>query len=82
MVRALDADPRGDHARLRRPLALAAFYQRATGLALHPKSDDEFAGLTREDVLWLPLAVHRLGNPQAGRRLGWCRCAAELSRQR
>ncbi|MFF5219397.1 VOC family protein [Micromonospora sp. NPDC000442] len=35
------------------PLELAAFYQRATGLALHPKSDDEFAGLTREDGLFI-----------------------------
>lgn len=31
------------------PLALAAFYQQATGLELHPKSDDEFAGLNCED---------------------------------
>ena len=30
------------------PLELAAFYQRATGFALHPKSDDE-SGLTRDD---------------------------------
>ncbi|MFC9537747.1 VOC family protein [Streptomyces sp. NPDC056975] len=33
------------------PLALAAFYQQATGLELHPKSDDEFAGLTSEGGL-------------------------------
>lgn len=33
------------------PLALAAFYQRATGYTLHPRSDAEFAGLTREDGL-------------------------------
>lgn len=33
------------------PLALAAFYQQATGLELHPKSDDEFAGLNCEDGL-------------------------------
>jgi catechol 2,3-dioxygenase-like lactoylglutathione lyase family enzyme len=35
------------------PLALAAFYQAATGLAPHPKSDAEFAGLTWEDGLLL-----------------------------
>lgn len=35
------------------PLALAAFYQRATGLELHPESNDDFAGLTREDGLFL-----------------------------
>ncbi|MDG4793718.1 VOC family protein [Micromonospora sp. WMMD1082] len=35
------------------PLALAAFYGRATGLALHPKSDDEFAGITRDDGLFI-----------------------------
>ncbi|MFT2019482.1 VOC family protein [Streptomyces sp. 796.1] len=33
------------------PLALAAFYQEATGFAPHPKSDAEFAGLTRTDGL-------------------------------
>lgn len=33
------------------PLALAAFYQRATGYALHPGSGAGFAGLTREDGL-------------------------------
>jgi hypothetical protein len=35
------------------PLALAAFYQQATGLGLHPKSDAEFAGLNGEDGLLL-----------------------------
>ncbi|MEU6343161.1 VOC family protein [Streptomyces sp. NPDC046977] len=35
------------------PEALAAFYQRATGLALHPDSDGDFAGLTREDGFFL-----------------------------
>ena len=35
------------------PLALAAFYQQATGLAPHPKSDAEFAGVTCEDGLFL-----------------------------
>ncbi|WP_185297053.1 VOC family protein [Streptomyces finlayi] len=33
------------------PQALAAFYQQATGFTLHPGSDSEFAGLTREDGL-------------------------------
>jgi glyoxalase superfamily protein len=31
------------------PRALAAFYQLAAGLELHPGSGDDFAGLTRED---------------------------------
>ncbi|MFD9456640.1 VOC family protein [Streptomyces sp. NPDC059985] len=35
------------------PLALAAFYQQATGLEPHPKSDADFAGLNREDGLLL-----------------------------
>lgn len=35
------------------PLALAAFYQQATGLDPHPKSDAEFAGLTRGDGLFI-----------------------------
>ncbi len=30
------------------PLALAAFYQQATGLEPHPKSDADFAGLNGE----------------------------------
>lgn len=33
------------------PLALAAFYQAATGLEPHPRSNAEFAGLNREDGL-------------------------------
>ncbi|WP_318036821.1 VOC family protein [Streptomyces caniscabiei] len=33
------------------PLALAAFYQQATGLELHPKSDAGFAGLNGEHGL-------------------------------
>ncbi|MFF3015599.1 VOC family protein [Streptomyces sp. NPDC057939] len=33
------------------PLVLAAFYQQATGLTPHPKSDADFAGLNREDGL-------------------------------
>ncbi|MEV6680082.1 VOC family protein [Streptomyces erythrochromogenes] len=35
------------------PEALAAFYQRATGLDPHPASDDEFAGLVGEDGLFI-----------------------------
>ncbi|WP_369216207.1 VOC family protein [Streptomyces flavofungini] len=35
------------------PLALADFYGRATGFAPHPKSDSAFAGLIREDGLFL-----------------------------
>lgn len=35
------------------PLALAAFYQQATGLERHPKSDADFAGLHREDGLFI-----------------------------
>ncbi|MFE3414218.1 VOC family protein [Streptomyces mirabilis] len=33
------------------PLGLAGFYQQATGLELHPKSDAEFAGLNGEGGL-------------------------------
>ncbi|WP_055589960.1 VOC family protein [Peterkaempfera griseoplana] len=35
------------------PLALAAFYQQATGLEPHPRSDAEFAGLNCEDGLFI-----------------------------
>ncbi|MEU8877711.1 VOC family protein [Streptomyces javensis] len=35
------------------PLALATFYQQATGLEPHPKSDADFAGLTCEDGLFI-----------------------------
>ncbi|MEU4798623.1 VOC family protein [Streptomyces sp. NPDC023327] len=35
------------------PLALAAFYQQATGWEPHPKSDAGFAGLNREDGLFI-----------------------------
>ncbi|MGW6915853.1 VOC family protein [Kitasatospora sp. NPDC054939] len=35
------------------PVALAAFYQEATGLDPHPKSDAEFAGLNGADGLFL-----------------------------
>ncbi|MFF1595799.1 VOC family protein [Streptomyces sp. NPDC058286] len=35
------------------PQALAAFYRQATGLELHSKSDDDFAGLAREDGLFI-----------------------------
>ncbi|MFF7648706.1 VOC family protein [Streptomyces sp. NPDC007983] len=33
------------------PLALAAFYEQATGFEPHPKSDADFAGLNRGDGL-------------------------------
>ncbi|MEU9015394.1 VOC family protein [Streptomyces sp. NPDC048479] len=35
------------------PLALAAFYQQATGLELHEKSTSDFAGLTRGDEYFI-----------------------------
>ncbi|MGV9353818.1 VOC family protein [Streptomyces misionensis] len=35
------------------PPALAAFYQQATGFAPHPQSDADFAGLDREDGLFI-----------------------------
>ncbi|MFI1646736.1 VOC family protein [Streptomyces avidinii] len=35
------------------PRALAAFYEQATGFAPHPGSDGDFAGLTREDGLFI-----------------------------
>ncbi|MFI9806615.1 VOC family protein [Streptomyces sp. NPDC052301] len=35
------------------PAALAAFYQQATGFEPHPKSDADFAGLTRADGLFI-----------------------------
>ncbi|MEU2923673.1 VOC family protein [Streptomyces sp. NPDC007251] len=35
------------------PLALASFYQQATGLEPHPKSDAEFAGLMGEYGLFI-----------------------------
>lgn len=35
------------------PLALAEFYEQATGLEPHPKSDAEFAGLTTPDGLFI-----------------------------
>ncbi|MFI8812501.1 MULTISPECIES: VOC family protein [unclassified Streptomyces] len=35
------------------PLALAAFYRQATGFGLHPDSHEDFAGLTREDGLFI-----------------------------
>ncbi|MFJ4463187.1 VOC family protein [Streptomyces sp. NPDC088928] len=35
------------------PPALAAFYQQATGFEPHSKSDAEFAGLNREDGLFI-----------------------------
>ena len=35
------------------PKALAAFYAQATGLEIVPESDGDFAGLTREDGLFI-----------------------------
>jgi len=35
------------------PEGLAGFYQQATGFVPHPKSNREFAGLTREDGLFI-----------------------------
>ncbi|MGC0415965.1 VOC family protein [Embleya sp. AB8] len=35
------------------PEALAAFYRQVTGFEPHPKSDGDFAGLTREDGLFI-----------------------------
>ncbi|MGW7281997.1 VOC family protein [Streptomyces sp. NPDC054844] len=35
------------------PPALAEFYQQATGLEPHPNSDADFAGLNREDGLFI-----------------------------
>ncbi|MGC5335058.1 VOC family protein [Micromonospora sp. DT62] len=35
------------------PLALAAFYQQATGLEPHPKSDAEFAGLAGVEGMFI-----------------------------
>ncbi|MYR14803.1 VOC family protein [Streptomyces sp. SID724] len=35
------------------PLALAAFYQQATGLEPHPNSDADFAGLNHENGLFI-----------------------------
>ncbi|MBD0424595.1 VOC family protein [Streptomyces sp. TRM S81-3] len=35
------------------PPALAAFYQQATGLEPHPESNADFAGLNREDGLFI-----------------------------
>ncbi|AUG75802.1 glyoxalase [Kitasatospora sp. MMS16-BH015] len=35
------------------PEALAAFYRRATGFEPHPESDSDFAGLTRQDGLFI-----------------------------
>lgn len=45
------------------PQALAAFYRQATGLELHPKSNGDFAGLTREDGLFI--GFQRVDNYQA-----------------
>ncbi|MFC8669732.1 VOC family protein [Streptomyces sp. NPDC057199] len=47
------------------PLALAAFYQQATGLTPHPKSDADFAALTCENGL--SIGFQRVDNHQAPR---------------
>ncbi|QIZ00309.1 VOC family protein [Streptomyces sp. S1D4-11] len=47
------------------PEALAAFYQQATGLELHPKSNGDFAGVTREDGL--VIGFQRVDDYQAPR---------------
>ena len=47
------------------PKALAAFYRRATGLEAVPESDDDFAGLTREDGLFI--GFQRVDDYQAPR---------------
>jgi predicted enzyme related to lactoylglutathione lyase len=47
------------------PLALAAFYQQATGLELHPESDADFAGLTCEEGL--SIGFQRVNDYQAPR---------------
>jgi catechol 2,3-dioxygenase-like lactoylglutathione lyase family enzyme len=47
------------------PEALAAFYQQATGLELHPKSNGDFAGVTREDGLGI--GFQRVDDYQAPR---------------
>ncbi len=47
------------------PLALAAFYQQATGLELHDESNGDFAGLTRGDRLCI--GFQRVDDYQAPR---------------
>lgn len=47
------------------PEALAAFYRQATGLELHPKSNGDYAGLTREDGLLI--GFQRVDDYQAPR---------------
>lgn len=47
------------------PEALAAFYQQATGYEPHPESNGEFAGLTREDGLFI--GFQRVADYQAPR---------------
>lgn len=47
------------------PPALAAFYQQATGLEPHPKSDAGFAGLNRADGLFI--GFQRVGDYRAPR---------------
>jgi hypothetical protein len=47
------------------PLVLAAFYQQATGLEPHPKSNADFAGLNYEDRLFI--GFQRVDNYRAPR---------------
>ena len=47
------------------PEALAAFYRQATGLELHPKSNGDCAGITREDGLFI--GFQRVKNYRAPR---------------
>ncbi|MFE2519693.1 VOC family protein [Streptomyces mirabilis] len=47
------------------PETLAAFYQQATGLELHPRSNGDFAGVTREDGL--AIGFQRVDDYQAPR---------------
>ncbi|MET7780451.1 VOC family protein [Streptomyces sp. NPDC005388] len=47
------------------PETLAAFYQQATGFELHPESDGDFAGVTREDGL--AIGFQRVDDYQAPR---------------
>lgn len=47
------------------PETLAAFYHRATGLELHPESNGDFAGVTREDGL--AIGFQRVDDYQAPR---------------
>ncbi len=47
------------------PKALAAFYQQVTGLELVPESNDDFAAIAGEDVVWM--GFQRVADYQAPR---------------